>query len=512
MGWISEIWNALWGALATPFAAADNALLGYVTPAIEYTPNLSTPAVQSVWVLVYAVFLGALGIAVTGIGLMYILSPVVERRAHLRHLWTKLAFALVLGSSSMLIGNFTIDLANQLTQGLLGGVSVSVFGQNYWGNSVNALGPGAFVVYLIALIFILMVLLENGVRILMIFFAGALLPWGFLLWSFPTVQSYGTKIIRMFFEWTFVSVFMAVALAMTFLLLGGKGTGNDVLDAFLFLAGLALVAAMPKVMMETGQASVGIGASILGGIGGAAGGALGGFSGVGLAAGAAGMGEAAHGSVAGATGGSPRTGRPGTGSSSRMMGSLGRAGWMMAYNPIGGAGAVGGMVGGGVVKTAAKGMARGVRGVTGALHRRQAVGKAVGSGLPVADAQAIAGGQFSPKSAGGNTFSPPSGGTVGTASTRGRSYLALERALEGKDGQGLYRTSVRAHEGMQGASVRASAMAQRTKDQAMWTRQRVLALGSHLRQSYAADYAAIRQRVGGRRSGANASAPKGSEE
>jgi hypothetical protein len=287
MGWMQDLWNSFWGALASPFAAADNYLLGFIPPALEYSPTLGTGAVKEVWTLVFAVFLGSLGIAIVGIGLLYMLSATAEKKLQLKHLWTKLAYALVLGASSILIGNFAIGLANELTRAILGNVSVSIFGQGYWGNSINALGPGSFIVYVIALIFIVMVLIENGVRILMIFFAGALLPWGFLLWSFPTLQSYGTKIIRMFFEWTFVSVFMSVVLALTFLILGGAGTGNDVLDMFLVLGGLGLVAAMPKVMTETGAAVSDVGMATLGGVGAAQGGMLGGFSGGGGALGGA---------------------------------------------------------------------------------------------------------------------------------------------------------------------------------------------------------------------------------
>ncbi len=475
-----DLWNSLWGVLATPFAAADNALLGYVPSAIEYTPNLGTSAVQTVWTLVYVVFLGSLGIAVAGIGLLYILTPVVEKKVRLKFLWTKLAFALVLGGSSILIGNFTINLANQLTQGLLSGVSVSVFGQSYWGNSVNALGPGAFIVYLIALIFIVMVLIENGVRILMIFFAGAILPWGFLLWSFPTTQAYGTKILKMFFEWTFVSVFMAIVLAITFLILGGNGTGNDILDAFLFLGGLGLVAAMPKVMTETGSAVSDVGMAALGGVGGAQGGMMGGLGGAaggpaGMAAGMAGK----MGNVASKVGGAAGGGGKGGGGA---MAALGRAGWMMAYNPIGGAGAIGGMVAGGLAKGAGRALHRGVRGATGALRRHGAVKSATQGGMSLGDARAIASGKFSPSGQKGGTLSPPSGGVVGKETPRGKGYLAMEKTLQGSRGQGLYQAGVTAH----GHAER--------------TRARVHQLGERIRHENGPAYQALRERVSGSRS------------
>ena len=480
MGWMDDLWNALWGALASPFAAADNALLGYIPSAIEYTPNLGTGAVQTVWTLVYVVFLGSLGIAVAGIGLLYILTPVVEKKVKLRFLWTKLAFALVLGGSSILIGNFTIDLANQLTQGLLSGVSVNVFGQNYWGNSVNALGPGSFIVYLIALIFIVMVLIENGVRILMIFFAGAILPWGFLLWSFPTTQAYGTKIIKMFFEWTFVSVFMAIVLAITFLILGGNGTGNDILDAFLFLGGLGLVAAMPKVMTETGSAVSDVGMAALGGFGGAQGGMMGGFAGAaggpaGMAAGMAGKMGGAAAKLGGAAGGG---GKGGGGA----MAALGRAGWMMAYNPIGGAGAIGGMVAGGMMKGAGRALHRGVRGVSGAIGRHGAFKTAVQGGMPTGDARAIASGKFSPTASKGGTFSPPSGGWVGKETPRGKDYLAMDKDLQGSKGQGLYRAGLA------------------TQSHIQRTRARVHNLGERIRRENGPAYQALRERSSGNRS------------
>lgn len=470
MGWIEDIWSALWAALSIPFSTADTVMIGYVESAIEFTPNLSTPAVQHVWVLVYAVFLGALGIAVAGIGLLYICTGVVEKKVELKFLWTRLAFALVLGGSSMLIGNFAIELANQLTLGLLSGVKINIFSQGYWTNSIDALGPGAFIVYLLALIFLVLVLIENGVRILMVFFAGAILPWGFLLWSFPTLQAYGTKIIRMFFEWTFVSVFMAIVLAMTVQILGGSGTGNDLLDAFLFLGGLALVAAMPKVMTETGHAVSSVGSSVLGGVGAAASAAAGGF-----AAGATGGLGAAGGAGGMAAGGAGKSGQGSTklgGSGGSAVGSPGWAGKLMAHNPIGGAGALGGIVAGQFIGRAAQAGVKGVQAAVGAGRRHWNVQRSDAQGVPKEDAKAMAMGNFSPSSAKGQTFSPPSGGIVGKGSEKGRSYADLEKKFDLAGGEGVYRASVA-------------------------TRRRVHDLGQDIRERNQAKYHAIRRRVGG---------------
>ena len=271
MGWFDglgqAIWNALWGALAAPFAALVNELLGWVVSAVASTPSLSNNAVATVWTITFGVFLGALGIAICGIGLMYILSPLAERKFQLKQLWIKLGYALILGASTLYIGNFCISISNSLATAILAQGQFNLFGTNYWSSGFGSTaGPLAVALYLVAIILLVTLLVEQGVRILMVFFTGAILPWALLLWSFPTTQAYGTKILKMFFEWTFVNVFISIVLVISSLVLQGQGTGNPGLNIALVLGGFGLAAAMPKVMTESGAAVSNVGQAVLGGV------------------------------------------------------------------------------------------------------------------------------------------------------------------------------------------------------------------------------------------------------
>ncbi len=272
------IWNSLWGAIASPFAALSDQLLQWSVSAVQTTPSLSNPAVATVWSITYAVFLGALGIAIAGIGLLYILSPLAEKKFQLKQLWIKLGYALILGSSTMLIGNFCISVSNELATAILSQGNFNVFSTGGWSNWFSGSGPLAVVLYLMSIILLVTLLIEQGVRILMVFFTGAILPWAFLLWSFPTTQAFGTKIIKMFFEWTFVNVFIGIVLVLGSLFINGNGTSNGALNIALVLGSFALAAAMPKVMTESGSAVSGVGQAVLGGVLGAS--SMGGGSGL----------------------------------------------------------------------------------------------------------------------------------------------------------------------------------------------------------------------------------------
>ncbi|MDE1820890.1 MAG: hypothetical protein KGI98_08640 [Euryarchaeota archaeon] len=272
------IWNSLWGAISSPFAALSDQLLQWSVSAVQTTPSLSNPAVATVWSITYAVFLGALGISIAGIGLMYILSPLAEKKFQLKQLWIKLGYALILGSSTMLIGNFCISVSNELATAVLSQGNFNVFSTGGWSNWFSGSGPLAVVLYLISIILLVTLLIEQGVRILMVFFTGAILPWAFLLWSFPTTQAFGTKIIKMFFEWTFVNVFIGIVLVLGSLFINGNGTSNGALNIALVLGSFALAAAMPKVMTESGSAVSSVGQAVLGGVLGAS--SMGGGSGL----------------------------------------------------------------------------------------------------------------------------------------------------------------------------------------------------------------------------------------
>ncbi len=325
MSFWSDLWSSLWGALTAPLGAAVQTEMGWVVGSIDYVPSLDNSAVKSLLEVTYSVFLASLGIIIAAIGLLFILAPVAEKKYQYRHLLTKLVFALVLGSSVMLIGDFCIALSGALAQTILPpGTNIP------WSNAITGgTGPLTLFFYFVMMIMLFMLLVEQGVRILMIFFAAVILPWGFLLWSFPKTQSYGKKIIKMFFEWTFLSVFVAIVLELMVLFIQGGGTGNSWLDSFIVIGAIALAIGMPKVMTDTGGAVSGIGASVMGA--GAGMGSAETFGGpMGMAGGAPGIGGAGGGG-GGLFGGAGRA----IGSAARGLGSMA---------PIGAAAALGGAV------------------------------------------------------------------------------------------------------------------------------------------------------------------------
>ena len=331
-------------------------LLNGVAQIISFTPGLNYPFVAALYSFTFAVFLAAMGIAIAGIGLLYILSPVLEKKVEYRTIWAKLFGALVLSVSAFLIGDLLIDLANELTSGIFStipgcGAGVSAPGcqasmGNLWGSIVNNISSSGFLlltISLIAIITLIMLFVENGVRILMIFFSFVLLPWGLLLWAFPTTQSYGTKLSKMFFEWVFVGPFMALALTITVLMASSSGVqSNWLVVTAIFLGGLTLVAAVPKIVTDSGSAVSGVGTAVAGGV-------LGGtFAGFGE--GGAGMMPMGGGMMTpmgdeGGGGGGKSGGWKGLGSAMRGMG---RAGMMGVHHPMAAGGAMAGVAMSGV--------------------------------------------------------------------------------------------------------------------------------------------------------------------
>ena len=328
----SDMWNWFWAATLSWLGGVLDYVFGFLPSLLTQPQSFSGSPAYGVWLTIWAVVLAGLGIAVTGIGFYYITTSLVERKAALKELWTKLLAALILSASSVTIADMAIALSNALTSALVPSLAFS-------SGALSNTGPLALLVDFVALFLVLVVLIEMGVRVLMVFFAGAILPIGYVLWAFPITSSYGTKIVKMFFEWTFLNVFMGIALLLTVTVASGLaqgGANSQVEAAFIILAGLALTAAMPKVMTESGAAVSSVGQAVLGGMVSAEG--IGGGSPGGMAGG---MGANPAGGVAagGAAGGSALRG---------MGRALGGAGRMGMFNPVAGAAALGavGLVGG----------------------------------------------------------------------------------------------------------------------------------------------------------------------
>ncbi len=352
MSWWDQFWQDMGSVIGQALSVIVTPLLNGAAQIIAFTPGLNYPFVVALYSFTFAVFLGAMGIAIAGIGLLYILSPVLEKKVEYRTIWAKLFGALVLSVSAFLIGNLLIDLANELTAGIFStipgcGAGVSAPGcqasmGGLWGTIVNNISGSGFLllsISIIAIIFLITLFVENGVRILMIFFSFVLLPWGLLLWAFPTTQSYGSKLTKMFFEWVFVGPFMALALTVTVLMASSSGVqSNWLVVTAIFLGGLALVAAIPKIVTDSGSAVSGVGTAVAGGV-------LGGtFAGFGE--GGAGMMPMGGGGAMmpmggeGGGGGGGSGGWKGLGSAMRGMG---RAGMMGVHNPMAAGGAVAGV-------------------------------------------------------------------------------------------------------------------------------------------------------------------------
>ena len=360
MSWWDQFWQDMGSVIGGALSAIVTPLLNGAAQIIAFTPGLNYPFVVALYSFTFAVFIGAMGIAIGGIGLLYILSPVLEKKVEYRTIWAKLFGALVIAVSAFLIGNLLIALANELTSGIFStipgcGAGLSAPGcqasmGGLWGSIVNNISSSGFLllaISLIAIIFLITLFVENGIRILMIFFSFVLLPWGLLLWAFPTTQSYGAKLSKMFFEWVFVGPFMALAFTITVLMASSSGVqSNWLVVTAIFLGGLALVAAVPKIVTESGSAVSGVGTAVAGGV---LGGTFAGFGegGAGMmpmGGGMMPMGEEGGGGTGGGGGGGSGGWR-GLGSAMR---GIGRAGMMGVHNPMAAGGAVAGVAMAGV--------------------------------------------------------------------------------------------------------------------------------------------------------------------
>lgn len=473
------IWQTMGEVLGAVFSPIVSYLFGQVIAAIEFTPSLNYPFLQQLYGYTYGVFVAAMMVVLGAIGLYYVSSPFIEKKVSLKVTGGKLLGAVIIASAAFLIGNLAIALANQLSSGafsIMGCSQTSCDTVSNWlgGIGGQVTGDSGFlapVIDIVAIILLFTILIENGVRVLMIFFTFVILPWGLLLWAFPTTQSYGTKIIKMFAEWIFVGVFMAIVITLTILSMGQ--IDNWGLQMVLFLGGLSLTAAIPKIMTGSGSAVSNVGQAVTGGVlggammseglmgGGGAGGASGGGA-AGAFTGLAGKGGGGFGNAFKAL----KAGHVGSlaqGVGGRMMGGaahLARSGsHMMAIRPAAGAaalGAAGGMaVAGGVAKLAGMGGTA----LKDHLASRGAVKAGIQAGMSPADAQgavtAVKKGWWSPqagaqqawkndektlqapgtvKAARGHAFLTPQGPRIHADGNASKAFRRLEERVQRKRG------------------------------------------------------------------------------
>ena len=165
MAWWDQWWLDMGAVLGQALSLIVTPLLNGAAQIISFTPGLNYPFVAALYSFTFAVFLAAMGIAIAGIGLLYILSPVLEKKVEYRTIWAKLFGALVLSVSAFLIGDLLIDLANELTIGIFStipgcGAGVSAPGcqasmGNLWGSIVNNISSSGFLLLTISLIAII---------------------------------------------------------------------------------------------------------------------------------------------------------------------------------------------------------------------------------------------------------------------------------------------------------------------------------------------------------------------
>ena len=118
MSWLGDIWDYWWSGILSWLQGALNTVFSNLGFFLTQPGSFSgTPAYQ-IWLTVWGIVLAALGLAVSGVGLYYLTTNLVERKARLRELGTKLVAALVLSVSSVPIADMAIQLANDLTNAI----------------------------------------------------------------------------------------------------------------------------------------------------------------------------------------------------------------------------------------------------------------------------------------------------------------------------------------------------------------------------------------------------------
>jgi len=272
-----SLFDILFGPIIRAEKWVVNFLDDQIYNSVSYTPTLNEKPVAVVWQVIWGFVVASLGIILCGIGIMYMLAPVAEERWKYRQMLTTLGIAFIVAASSLIIANFSVDLNNALC----GYVKESVKNELDANTTLNTTGAwNALVEGIVSnttrdaatlLFFPLIILLQVGVlilcglRILMIFFLGALLPLSVVLWGFHPTRQWGRRLTIMFFEWVFLGFFMTVALTLT---IAVKDSGvvignNPALQLFLILAGYILLIMMPRIISVAGQAmamaSTGIG-------------------------------------------------------------------------------------------------------------------------------------------------------------------------------------------------------------------------------------------------------------
>jgi len=265
--------GGLAGALLNPIGKAEMDIVKWLDEqiynSVGYTPTIEdTSSVKAVWEIVWGIVVASLGILLCGIGIMFMLAPVAEERWKYRQMLITLGIAFIVATTSMIIADFSVELNNALCECVK---SASLSNDTSLSSQLNNIASGLTFQFAVLFLFPLIIFLQIGVliicglRILMIFFLGALLPLSIVLWGFHPTRQWGKRLTIMFFEWVFLGFFMCLALKLIMALRAElfPGGGNVILYFFFIPAGYILLIMMPRIISVAGQAmataSTGIG-------------------------------------------------------------------------------------------------------------------------------------------------------------------------------------------------------------------------------------------------------------
>lgn len=260
--WDATLKEVIIAVLFKPFLTLYQQLLEILAKVLTTTPSVyPNPSVEEVHRQVLMVTYLISGLAFTGVGLLYIIGPVIGvSYQQVRMILPRLVLALVFGSISLPLLQYLVEFTNVLTLAFAPNqLSMNI---NQYRGIVSA-GVLGWVINASQLLMLVVIFIMRDVYIL---FAAAISPLLALAWAFPQTKRYADTFIAGWFTALAMAPLDMLVLKFALALLDG-GTGLQYVSNWILgVASFTLLIIVPYQLYGASQAAVGQAYSIAGGV------------------------------------------------------------------------------------------------------------------------------------------------------------------------------------------------------------------------------------------------------
>jgi hypothetical protein len=252
------IWNWIIDAFNTAIQTVIWAIFQLFIILFKSPPLVDNAPLVALWSQVVMIMDALLGIVFAGIGITYLWSGVSpSTKAEVKLMLPNLLVMLILGHASIYICQFVLDLNDAMVEAVLG---------DGFAKYQPQMPPSAGIAFIllagIVLIIIILVGIVLAMRVVIILFTTVLMPIACLCYVFPITRGFAKTIFTMFATWSFLTFFESIVLVVAFIALG---TMNQWVAWLIFIAALAFMVSLPKMLTKGMGSAGGSGAgSILG--------------------------------------------------------------------------------------------------------------------------------------------------------------------------------------------------------------------------------------------------------